>query len=239
MCLQGAVAGLGIGGQSRVDGSLSPIIGVACRASARGTSNPQKSLYGLLAKNRMMGSQIDVLQYLAMHGIAETDELAEGTDAADVKATLETLQNGGWVEEDGFWYLSPSGEEYLDELCRDRFTAAEIESIESMLDEFEALDSRFKALSEEWQTATDPAGPDHLVDELGSLHDELMTLFSELDGNPAAVYEAYLDDLADAFGRLEAGETEYFTGTEIPSYHNVWFELHDDLLRTLSREREE
>lgn len=186
----------------------------------------------------MMSSRIDVLQHLAMHGLAETDELAALTDDDDVEATLESLEADGWLEEDGFWYLSPSGEEYLDELCRDRFTGSQIESIESIFDDFERLDSRFKDLSEKWQTSSDDEG-DVIVEDLASLHDDLIDLFSGLDEEAKSVYERYLDDLDSALARLENGESDYFTGTDVRSYHNVWFELHDDLLRTLGRERDE
>lgn len=185
-----------------------------------------------------MSSRIDVLQYLAMHGLAETDELAEQTDDEDVEATLESLAADGWLEEDGFWYLSPSGEEHLNELCRDRFTESQLESIESIFDEFEVLDGRFKELSEEWQTSSDADG-DAILEELASLHDDLIDLFSGLDDEVKAVYERYLGDLDAALAHLEDGERDYFTGTDVRSYHNVWFELHDDLLRTLGRERDE
>ena len=34
-----------------------------------------------------------------------------------------------------------------------------------------------------------------------------------------------------------AGDTDWFTKPMIPSYHTVWFELHEDLLATLGIER--
>ncbi|GAC1310367.1 MAG: hypothetical protein NVSMB16_06960 [Acidimicrobiales bacterium] len=52
-------------------------------------------------------------------------------------------------------------------------------------------------------------------------------------------FRAYGQRLADALARVEAGDTEWFTGAMVESYHTVWFELHEDLLRMLGREREE
>jgi hypothetical protein len=43
--------------------------------------------------------------------------------------------------------------------------------------------------------------------------------------------------LGHAIDRVEAGEVEYATKPMIDSYHTVWFELHEDLLSTLGKER--
>ncbi|NQV20995.1 MAG: hypothetical protein HQ511_06225, partial [Rhodospirillales bacterium] len=45
--------------------------------------------------------------------------------------------------------------------------------------------------------------------------------------------------LLAALEKAEDGETEFVSGAKVDSYHTVWFELHEDLLRILGREREE
>jgi hypothetical protein len=40
-----------------------------------------------------------------------------------------------------------------------------------------------------------------------------------------------------ALDRVVAGEHDWFTKPMFPSYHSCWFELHEDLLATLGRER--
>jgi hypothetical protein len=50
------------------------------------------------------------------------------------------------------------------------------------------------------------------------------------------VYRRRLDD---AYDKVLAGEHDHVSGARIDSYHTVWFELHEDLLRMLGREREE
>ena len=42
-----------------------------------------------------------------------------------------------------------------------------------------------------------------------------------------------------AYARVAAGDTDYFTKPLIGSYHDVWMELHEDLLTTLGIERKE
>jgi hypothetical protein len=37
--------------------------------------------------------------------------------------------------------------------------------------------------------------------------------------------------------QIRAGDTDWFTKPMIPSYHTVWFEMHEDLLSTLGIER--
>ena len=49
----------------------------------------------------------------------------------------------------------------------------------------------------------------------------------------------YKDRLDEAYDKALAGEHEWVSGARIDSYHTVWFELHEDLLRMLGREREE
>lgn len=187
-----------------------------------------------------MRSRIEVLQYLAMHGIGQIAELEAEVDVESAGATLESLKADGLVEEDGFWYLTPSGETRLDKLCRERFSPAQIQEIEAIFFEFEELDQQFKSLSETWQNA--PAASEdanQAIEELTVLHTDLKGLFSELESDTHAVYAQYLDRLETAHDRIRDGETTFFTGTDVESYHNVWFELHDDLLRTLGRERNE
>ena len=49
----------------------------------------------------------------------------------------------------------------------------------------------------------------------------------------------YKQRLDDAYDKVLAGEHDWVSGARIDSYHTVWFELHEDLLRMLGREREE
>ncbi len=42
-----------------------------------------------------------------------------------------------------------------------------------------------------------------------------------------------------ALERAEGGAIEWVSDARILSYHTVWFELHEDLLRILGRQRSE
>ena len=49
----------------------------------------------------------------------------------------------------------------------------------------------------------------------------------------------YSAKLIKALEKSEDGELEWVSDAKLDSYHTVWFELHEDLLRLLGRSREE
>lgn len=50
-------------------------------------------------------------------------------------------------------------------------------------------------------------------------------------------FRGYAERLDAAHQRVRAGDHEWITAPSIDSYHTVWFELHEDLLATLGRDR--
>ncbi|HEX6568089.1 MAG TPA: hypothetical protein VF015_02960, partial [Acidimicrobiales bacterium] len=50
-------------------------------------------------------------------------------------------------------------------------------------------------------------------------------------------YRPYGPRLRHAVDRVESGDRDWFTRPVMPSYHTVWFELHEDLLSTLGLDR--
>lgn len=184
-----------------------------------------------------MNEEIEILQYLAMQGIAQTDEIEQDSGLDGVQSDLESMEEQGYVERDGFWYITDSGEDYLAELCRNRFTDEQVRELESIFDDFEEFDSEFKELSNRWQQTEDEDEQAELIRELDELHAEVEGLFDELSADAKAVYERYIGQLRSALNQLKRDNYGYFTGTEVDSYHNIWFELHDDLLRTLRKGR--
>ena len=52
-----------------------------------------------------------------------------------------------------------------------------------------------------------------------------------------ARYQTYGPKLQEAVRRVDAGEGDWFAKPVMPSFHTVWFELHEDLLTTLGLER--
>jgi hypothetical protein len=89
------------------------------------------------------------------------------------------------------------------------------------------------------QVLNDHDDPDYdkaVIDRLVALDEQARPVFAELT---AALdrYRVYGERFAAALERVQAGETAYVADPMVPSYHTVWFELHEDLLATLGIDR--
>lgn len=116
-------------------------------------------------------------------------------------------------------------------------------------DRFEVVNADLKQLMTDWQTLdvggqkmpNDHSNADHdaaVIDRLGDLHERAEGVLAALIAGLPRL-SAYQNKLTAALEKAEDGETDWVSGAKIESYHTVWFELHEDLLRVLGREREE
>ena len=65
---------------------------------------------------------------------------------------------------------------------------------------------------------------------LSLYYDEGLTL-AEI-GEVLLRFGPYAPRLSSAFNQVRAGDTHLFTGVMCNSYHDIWMELHEDLLLT-------
>ena len=114
---------------------------------------------------------------------------------------------------------------------------------------FERLNGGLKRLITEWQTIdvrgegvpndhSNKAYDDRIIDRLGDLHERAVGALDRL----ACVlprFSIYREKLGIALEKAEDGAIEWVSDARIESYHTLWFELHEDLLRLMRREREE
>jgi hypothetical protein len=114
---------------------------------------------------------------------------------------------------------------------------------------FESLNREFKALITDWQVRplgvaklpndhSDAEYDDRILQRLSTLHDRAEEILSVLSSSLPLVAR-HVDRLRAALQRAEGGEPEWVSGVRCDSYHAVWFELHEDLLRLLGKSREE
>jgi hypothetical protein len=147
--------------------------------------------------------------------------------------------------------VTPAGQAWLEERYPEAYEAfrANPEATDAY-GRFESLNREVLALFTDWQMVPAAGGErvpndhsdeeyDHkVIDRLGALHERAertIDRFAALDGR-LATYSRRLDD---AYDKVLAGELDFVSGARIDSYHTVWFELHEDLLRMLGRKREE
>lgn len=198
------------------------------------------------------------LLLLALHGLAVKSAATPDAVAAlvgqspdDVQQALESaVADGHAIGAKGRFMVTPAGRAWLDEAYPQAFAAHRADAaFTSAADKFERINRDLLALLTDWQSI--PAGgervpnthadPDYdraIVDRLGDLHDRAAKVLNRL--TPAEPrLEGYVARLDAAYDKALAGETDYLSGVRVDSYHVVWHELHEDLLRMLGRTREE
>ncbi len=196
--------------------------------------------------------------HLALHGLAikkhgTPDGVAGlmGLEVARAKALLaQASTEGRATETAGAYMLTPTarmaleGEYsrvYADQRASADFVAA--------YERFETVNRALKQLITDWQTIeiagqrvpNDHANKAHdeaIIDRLGRLHEQAEAVLKAL-GLDLPRLAIYGKKLLAALEKAEDGAIEWVSGAKIESYHTLWFELHEDLLRILGRERDD
>ncbi|HEX6422741.1 MAG TPA: hypothetical protein VFZ79_04635 [Acidimicrobiales bacterium] len=195
-----------------------------------------------------------VLHGLRLKGVARPDALAAavGLPAREVGARLRALAGEGLVERrtgalDG-WILTPAGRAEHGRLVAGEVDAAGArEAVTGAYRRFRALNAAVLDACSRWQVRDlrgrlvrndhgDAAYDAAVVDDLGRLHRRAQPLLHDLAG-ALDRYRPYGPRLRHALDRVRAGDADWFARPGMPSYHTVWFELHQDLLSTLGLDR--
>jgi hypothetical protein len=198
------------------------------------------------------------MELLAMHGLAvkkaaEAGEVARimGLSPDDVTKALDSAVAGGdAMGAKGKYMLTPKGRERLDAAYPEEFAdLRHNERFVAAYERFERINRQLKQLMTEWQTMevggeqipNDHSDPDYdagIIDRLGELHEQFEPTMRQL-AEGVDRFDLYRQRLDAAYDRALGGESDYVSGVRVDSYHTVWFELHEDLLRLLGRQREE
>jgi hypothetical protein len=195
-----------------------------------------------------------VLHGLRLKGVAADAALAEATglDMGDVAARLRVLAGEGLVvERTGAlrgWSLTPAGRAEHLRAVRDEVDAAGVRgTVSHAYERFRALNAGVLDACSRWQVRTvggrlvrndhrDATYDARVVADLARLHEGAEPVVGELAG-ALDRYRTYGPALREAVAHVEAGDGDWFTKPMMPSFHSVWFELHEDLLATLGIER--
>jgi hypothetical protein len=198
--------------------------------------------------------QLVVVTCVRLKGFADVGPVVEasGLDADRVETLLAELGERELARHrDGRvsgWTLTPAGRALHAELVAAELAEAGCQGdVEAIYQEFLALNPRLLATASAWQLRdeggqavpndhTDAAHDAKVLGDLRALHDDALPLIERL-GFLLARFDRYGPRLSGAVERVEAGGQDWFTKPLIDSYHTVWFELHEDLLSTLGKER--
>lgn len=197
-------------------------------------------------------------QHLILHGLAikkyATAEAIAGiigVDPAKVATILADTEARGLV-------LSTQGRSSLTPIGRVALTSdysrhcADLRQNPEFLrayEDFEAVNGALKALITRWQVievagsaiANDHQDKDYdekVIDALGDLHEHADQVLERM-AEQLPRLSVYREKLQKALDQAEEGAIEWVSDAKIESYHTLWFELHEDLLCMLGRQREE
>jgi phosphoenolpyruvate-protein kinase (PTS system EI component) len=188
-----------------------------------------------------------VLHALRIKGFSNAATVAElsTVDAERTASLLNELAESGhtkYFEARDLWQLTPEGKERHAAEIVD--AAAEHGSgLRAHYEPFLELNTQLKELCTAWQTRggepndhTDEAYDAKRLAELDQLNAACAPV---LDGFAAVVprFAAYRHRLTGAAARAVNGETKMFTGVMCGSFHDIWMELHEDLIQLLSIDR--
>lgn len=185
--------------------------------------------------------QFNVLHALRVRGLCNIDGLAEtsGVPTATIQLVLkDASQREAAKERTGRvagWMLTKTGREEHSRLHAEHVAEELRASLSSAYNAFLAPNQRFKELTTAVQT--DSAG-DHaaIVAALESVHVDVSKVVS-LATKASARFSGYQPRFDRALGAYSDGDDTALARPMSGSYHDVWMELHEDLLVTLGRER--
>jgi DNA-binding MarR family transcriptional regulator len=202
----------------------------------------------------MAADQLLVLHGLRLKGFAEAGAVAAlfGLQEPDVAVALKELADDGLVQRrDGRvsgWSLTAEGRTVEAELLAEELERSGArDQVDLGYEQFVAVNGELLDVCTAWQlksvdgaqTINDHADVSYdtaTVDRLGAVHATAAPVVASL-GGALERFSGYGPRLEHALGRVQAGETEWFTKPLLDSYHTVWFELHEDLLSTLGKQR--
>jgi len=116
------------------------------------------------------------------------------------------------------------------------------------LEAFGPHNDALKALVTDWQMRPSPNGPvanDHsdpvydarVLAAIHARHDLTAAWLAAI--SPQGALSLYAQRLNRAMAKAAGGALAYLVSPRVDSYHNVWFELHEYLIRLAGRTRQE
>lgn len=193
-----------------------------------------------------------VIRVLFVKGFATSDLLAPAVLSSEgvLEGTLEEMTEAGLVRDtSGMHSLTEDGKARGQELMAEDREHWGDDAANEALDAFIPLDNRMKEIVTSWQMRevegeqvindhTDEDYDREVLEQFTSLHEDAASWLDGLrDGLPRlGDYATRLQRAADL---VSDGDHSYIASPRVDSYHSVWFELHEDLIRLAGRTRED
>lgn len=194
-----------------------------------------------------------VLHGAALKRHADADAIAAliGLPPAEVEPVLSAaVATGRAVEAKGGYALTPLGRLALEGRYGLHFAERRDDpDFVAKYEAFERINIRLKQAITDWQTVTvggqrvandhsDRAHDAAVIDRIGAIHEQVEPVLTALAGKLPRL-KIHAAKLLRALEAAEDGDHGWISDIRRDSYHTVWFELHEDLLRIMGRERDE
>lgn len=163
-----------------------------------------------------------------------------------VKANLMNMFEADQVqfcEASDSWQLTPDGRLAYPDLLAADLASVETADLAPSYEKFLAINSSFQDLRGEWRLRegdfndhSDATYDENVIDRLAALDAAAQPVVVVLSGELERK-RPYAGRLTRSLTCLQQGETNKFTGVMCGSYHDVWAELHEDLILTQSINR--
>ncbi|MGW9263755.1 MULTISPECIES: MarR family transcriptional regulator [Gordonia] len=197
-------------------------------------------------------AHFDVLHALKVKGLATDDTLTAltGHDADALAVTIEQLADAGFVmrREGGRisgTMITPAGKAEYERLSSElTLSESERAAVDTFHEGFGSINGDFKKVCASWQIRPDETPNDHadadydasVVAELDRIHHRIAQALDEV-GAELPRLGRYRSRLSAALEKVHGGDTAAFARPMYDSYHDIWMELHQDLLLTSGHQR--
>jgi len=185
---------------------------------------------------------------LRIKGFAKADVIAEVADLPLelVDEHLLALREREWAmfrEARELWQLTPVGRDEHRLALQADVGGAALADLNEAYAGFLELNEAFKALCADWQLRdgqpndhSDAAYDAAVVARLLAIDGDAQPIVRKM-GDVLERLAPYAPRLEHTCQQVAAGETKMFTGVMCGSYHDVWMELHEDLILTQGIDR--
>ncbi|MGW4127790.1 hypothetical protein [Amycolatopsis japonica] len=195
------------------------------------------------------GLELPFLQLLRLKGRANPALLAEALALPEetvLRSVADAVARGYCKDGGAFVRITQEGNLRLSGLLASERTDIDGARLTELYHEFDSANSELKSIVTAWQMRDERTPNDHLdidydnavVDRLAGLHRD----FAEVLGHVVAVVPrlAHYPRRFDAALRdIRRGHRNFVASPMVDSYHQVWFELHEELIGLLGRTRAE
>ena len=194
-----------------------------------------------------MTEELSLLQTMRLKGRASLDALVLtlGCDEESAQAWVDQAVGAGLVGDAGKGFrLTPAGRERLAALVAAERQTLDGVMLEKLYEEFDHYNTELKKVITAWQMKGPDTPNDHtdadydggIVADLADLHRRFVPWLERL-ATVAPRLSRYNTRFDTAISAVHCGDHSFIAKPIADSYHTVWFELHEELLGVLGRDR--